>query len=325
MNERRKIIILISSGVLVALFLAFVSWLPGSDSTEQIVSDSNSSVILAKPTQEYTSKYITIRQTSPGAPLPVDADEQNAASRPQQLQNTTQEGPQSMTDEQIFDRLWPPVYREALQGLETHMVDQGFIKEEEKHLSITSDADMYSILLKIIDYMESRGWTTSEDATKLREGLMVHLPKQIEAERTNLRKNGVKTGILLPRDQHITSQDSTSLALDIIDGLKYVFSAPEAQAQFGLGVGWYTAPDCYKNLAEFNPVPGFNSLAFCCNCGLSCVPPLACVFVLDCGPFSTLCTIPLGCLNLNCKLWPNAIWDGPPGAVPPYTFTCGCG
>lgn len=241
---------------------------------------------------------------------------------PQADQQVSQ-GPQSLTDEEILNRLWPPVYREALQSLEIRMVEDGFITKREQHSVMQSDADIYAILSKLIDYAEKQGWIVTDDALKLRTGLAVDLPRQIEAERKALRIQGINTSQLLPRNQHIAKSDSKSLAIGIIDGLKYILSAHYADAQIPGVPGWHTTPDCYKDLAPFNPIPGFNSLAICCNCGLFCAPPLACVFVPDCGPFSVACTIPLGCLNLNCKLWPNAIWDK--FTNPLGTGICGCG
>ncbi len=74
MNEKRKILILMSLGVLIALFLLYVSWRSGSDNTEQVISNNSLPGIITKQNQDYTSKYITIRQTSPGTPPVEDAD-----------------------------------------------------------------------------------------------------------------------------------------------------------------------------------------------------------------------------------------------------------
>lgn len=228
-----------------------------------------------------------------------------------------------LTDREIFDRLWPPGYREALQSIEILMIEDGFVAEREQRSVVRSDADIYAILSKLIDYAEKQSWIVAEDAEKLRVGVTVDLPQQIEAERKALQMNGMGTSTILPRNQRIAESDKQSLIVGIIDGLKYMLSAHYADAQIPSVPGWHTTPDCYKDLMPFNPVPGFNSLAICCNCGLFCIPPLACVFIPDCGPFSVACTIPLGCLNLNCALWPNAIWDR---LTNPFsTGTCGCG
>ena len=230
-------------------------------------------------------------------------------------------GPQSFTDEEIFNRLWPPVYQDALQDLENRMIGDGFVAAGEQHQSIRSDEDVYFILSKLIDYAEKNEWIVVEDAAKLRVGLTVDLPQQIDGERRALRENGISTSTILPRNQRFVHSysDQDKLARDLIDGLKYVLTLHYADAQVG---GWHTAPDCYKDLAPLNPVPGFNSLAICCNCGLLCTP-YGCTFIPDCGPYSAACNVPLGCLNLNCGLWPNAIWDQ--FSYPLGTGICGCG
>ena len=42
------------------------------------------------------------------------------------------QGPQSLTREGVFNRLWPPVYRDALLGLETVMINDGFMSETDR-------------------------------------------------------------------------------------------------------------------------------------------------------------------------------------------------
>ena len=236
-----------------------------------------------------------------------------------------------LSEEQIFDILWPKSYRDALVMLQDLMVKDDFISESAKVSHMTSDDHIYAVLLKIAAYALKQGWVGSADFDQLRAGIQ-ELERTISAERANLRTTGkISNGVLLPGGQNINKTPLTAQSFFsmIVDGLKYSLTVNMANAQIPGVPGWHTTPDCYKDLAPLNPVPGVNVWAFCCNCGLFCVG-YYCEWFDDCGPFSVECNVPLGCLNLMCgpwilgvpsgPVWPNTIWDPFPG-----TGICGCG
>src|SRR3989338_8401464 len=225
----------------------------------------------------------------------------------------------ALSEEQIFDILWPESYRDALVMLQDLMIKDNFITTSEKNTIFATDDQIYAVLFKIAEYAKKQGWVGPADATQLQKGIQ-ELERLISMERANLRTTGkISSGLLLPGGQRI---DKTPMAKQdffsmIVDGLKYSLTTNSANAEIPGGGNWVTSPDCYKDLAPSNPVPGANLWVFCCNCGLYCVG-YYCEFIDDCGPYSTQCNVPLGCLNLICGAWPNAIWD-------PETGICGCG
>ena len=250
-----------------------------------------------------------------------DTEDRKEVSSAPETAYLTSEANLVLSEDQIFDILWPESYRDALIMLQDLMVKDGFMPESQKISQMKSDQHIYAALIKIADYAVKQGWVESVDFDKLRAGIE-ELERTIFVERANLRTTGkVSSDILLPGGQRIdkTPASKQSFFSMIIDGLKYSLTANTANAQF---LGWHTlGADCYKDLAPRYPVPGPNLWAFCCNCGFFCTP-LGCTFLPDCGPFSVACDVPLGCLNLMCKAWPNAIWDD---FSYPGTGICGCG
>lgn len=230
----------------------------------------------------------------------------------------------ALSEEQIFEILWPQSYRDALVILQDLMVNDGFITGSEKISPITSDDDVYAALFKIAAYAEKQGWVGSADTEQLRRGIQ-ELARIINVEREALRINGkISSGVVLPGGQRLneTPLSRQSFFSMIIDGLKYSLTVNAAHAQIPGGGNWVTSPDCYKDLSPTNPTPGVDLWAFCCNCGCRYVL-YTCVFVPDCGPYSRGCDVPFGCLNLVCGGWPNAIWDQ--FSYPLGTGICGCG
>lgn len=232
-----------------------------------------------------------------------------------------------LSSEEIFDRLWPPDYRnDYLGALEDIMIDDGFLGPSDKHDMIDSDEDVYAILLNTINYAQAKGWLHPDDARKMQSALKNDLPKDIARERKSLENTGKSSGALLLYNQQFASEkhDTRFFIEDIVEGLKYFFSTQHAYA------GWVTSPDCYKDNNPGYTVPGFNAQTFCCDCGLnlSCNRGVCvCVWQEHCGPGGCSCAN-FGCLNGQCgwgagpasgpEKWPNAIWDS-------VTGTCGCG
>lgn len=216
----------------------------------------------------------------------------------------------AVSDEEVFNRLWPEDYRQGLFIVVDVMKKDGFVAQDIV-VTFHKNQDIYDFLELMLRYAKVKGWIDEERYQSFHGGLINILPETVEQEAQAYRQTGMRHNSLPGNQRLLLSGTSKDIVDTIIDGLGYVFFlAKPAEG------AWITGGDCYKDDAPFYPVPGFNSLNFCCNCGLKCAK--VCVFVPDCGPHSVACDIPLGCLNLNCKAWPNAIWD-------PTTGICGCG
>ena len=230
-----------------------------------------------------------------------------------------------LTEADVFNRVWTSDYRNYVETIEKLMIQDGFVKGPS---ALNTDQDMYDSMERILNYALKKGWVAEKDSESLRKGIREVLPALIEEEKQGFLSGNEQTKAL-PKDQNLTLQKKSQkdAVSDLLDGLKYVFMASPAHASEDYTPSWNTSPDCYKDLNALNPVPGVNLWAFCCNCGLYC--SYGCVFIYDCGPYSTSCNVPLGCLNLVCQSWPNAVWDAwwyfgsPPGNIP--TGICGCG
>jgi len=234
-----------------------------------------------------------------------------------------------MSEEEIFNTLWPKSYLENLRVFEDVMHNDGFITEAERHTVIDSEEDIYAVLLKMLDYTEAKQWIPAGDIAKLRQGLLGDFKKMKDRERELLREPPAEgpTSSLpqFPRPFLSSKEESsrTFIVSSLLNALS-ILSLPEAEAD---APWWHTlltgSSDCYKDEDEdFKPL-GPNLWAACCNCGLTFDIEFGTVFNLDCGPFSVFCDIPLGCLNLVCIDWPNAIWDA--FWYPNGMGICGCG
>ena len=229
-----------------------------------------------------------------------------------------------LSEAEVFDRLWPPAYREGLKKVENLMVSEGYVADSERS-PLNTDAEVYKTLNRIFGFARSRGAVDENDVASLERGLNELLPEIVKRERAALEGGAVGVSdIVLPGAQRlIYKKESGSLIADILDGLKYVLAVPEvAMASNDWTPSWNTKPDCYKDLNPMYPVYGFNGWVYCCNCGWKYVG-VSVVFVEDCGPFSAACDIPDGCLNLICAAYPNAVWDQ--FTNPLGTGICGCG
>lgn len=217
---------------------------------------------------------------------------------------------QKMSDSEIFDKMWPKEYREGLRDLEDTMIKDGFIKPEHKS-RMASDGDMFAFYKTTLEYARSKLWVSEKEYKNLLHGVTVVLPEIVGREKAGLRlqKNSKAP---IPGRQRVVGGAGTVLMRDILDGLFYVFSFAEPA-----NAAWFRDIDCYKDDIPIYPIPGPNLWSFCCNCGLLCTPK-GCIFFDDCGPEGAFCNKPLGCLNLACRVWPNAIWS-------PITGSCGCG
>ncbi|MDP3725822.1 MAG: hypothetical protein Q8R36_01350, partial [bacterium] len=71
--------------------------------------------------------------------------------------------PRPLTDEEIFDHLWPPSYRDYLLELEDFFIREGSLTKEKKHTVFDSEEDGYAILLALADYAEMKGFLPKSD------------------------------------------------------------------------------------------------------------------------------------------------------------------
>ncbi|MBI2637530.1 MAG: hypothetical protein HYW88_01390 [Candidatus Sungbacteria bacterium] len=233
----------------------------------------------------------------------------------------------NITETELFNRIWPPDYINGIRSVEKLMIQDGFITTPSP---LATDEDIYGSMERMLDYAIKKSWIAEKDTIGLRKGIREVLPALIEEEKQGFL-SGFEQTIALPKDQRIVydTLNKKKTISELFDGLKHVLlMAHPAKAVTDVPIGWFTSPDCYKDLNPYYGVPGVNLWDFCCNCGLRYVG-VAVVYIDNCGPFSTACDIPLGCLNLVCAAWPNAVWDAwwyasnPPGNVP--TGICGCG
>ncbi len=229
----------------------------------------------------------------------------------------------AMSDSEIFEKMWPKGYRTELRKMEEIMMQDGFVKQNEQS-PMASDEDMFDFYKTTLNYARHKQWVSKENYTNLLRGLTEILPEILGREKASLRRGGRDTSsIILPGGQRLTHDTSDTLVDSIIEGLSYVFSFAEPA-----NAAWFRDIDCYKDDIPFYPIPGPNLWSFCCNCGMhfqmvgtKCVPH----YDRDCGADMSHCNFdacapgrPLGCLNLACGVWPNAIWS-------PLTGICGCG
>lgn len=237
--------------------------------------------------------------------------------------NNIQENVLKLSDSEIFEKMWPSVYRSDLRKFEEFMMQDGFINSSERS-PMLSDEDMFDFYKTMLNYAHSKQWVSEENYHNLLRGVTEILPNVLGLEKAILRGERGGSSFLLPGGQRMAQDKSDTLVSNIIEGLKYVFSFAEPA-----NAAWYRDIDCYKDDIFPYPIPGPNLYSFCCNCGFYFVPAgTKCVpiYESDCGEFNETCIekskcappLPLGCLNLACAAWPNAIWD-------PLTGICGCG
>lgn len=248
-------------------------------------------------------------------------------------ENRPSPAPRELSEQEIFDRIWPSRYRKTLQSFEV-IVSRDWTRAGETNLDsdprayntlparagtsvgsttpqFSTDEDIYRSLLRIGEGAYRQGWIAENDYRMYQKGVRDVLPGLTEQEKAELRNTGTRSRLLLRDQSFATEKNARSLVRDLIDGVKYIFFlADPAYAS------WVTQPECYKDDDPDNKQEGVDAAAFCCNCGLKCGK--ACVYVHDCGQNGQNCNVQLGCLNQICGQWKNAIWD-------PQTFICGCG
>lgn len=230
-------------------------------------------------------------------------------------------GISKMSDSEIFEKMWPKEYRTELKKIENIMVRDGFLKEQDRNM-LSSDEEMFAFYRTMFAYARTKGWIDDKSFSNFLRSLESDYPTIIGNERNSLRTSGKLEAYMPGNQRFFASKPIDMLVQDIIDGLGYVLLLAKP-----VHAAWVRTGDCYKDDMPFFPVPGPNLKAVCCNCGIkyemtggTCEPK----FKEDCGELNIECNAGcapptnLGCLNLACATWPNAIWD-------PVTGTCGCG
>ena len=226
-----------------------------------------------------------------------------------------QESEKALSDKEIFHNLFPDEFIDGLQEVQDLLIKQGEMKTAEG-IVFDSEDNILLFMNNLLDLYVDKALISAENQKKLSKSLNEEFPQLLEREKAILR-GGSESFFYkdLEKDQIVQAKKV------FLDGILQFF-LKTANAQISGLPGWVTVPDCYKSLVPLNPAPGVNLWAFCCNCGLRCTS-FGCIFIPDCGPFSAACNIPLGCLNLTCGKWPNAVWDQ--FDYPLGTGICGCG
>lgn len=185
-----------------------------------------------------------------------------------------------------FNIIWPDYYRNFLVSIRDRMITDGFLSSDS-YSSFANEDIIYEFLYKYLDYYKTLASLSDQEYQTL--------------------KNQLDNVPSLKADQHQAARKSLSLLRGILD--TFINQADAAWVSAGAF--------CYKDLAPLDITPGYASPVFCCNCGLQ-IFSFGTVFQADCGPFGSICQIPLGCLNSVCAGRGNAIWDA-------STSMCGCG
>lgn len=215
-----------------------------------------------------------------------------------------------ISEEELFNLMWPEEYRASLREIERVMIQEGFRASTSPRIILSKDAEIYAFLEEIVNFALAKSWITQAQATNLRGGIRSVLPETIEKEKAVLRRG---VSIDAPPDSsggttRIATEDAANFFSNLRDLLSFVKSAA---ASYSPG-----EVVCFKDDAPYDVRPGYNFWSLCCNCGLQCGN--YCTYIQNCGQYSGACNVPLGCLNLICYSWENAIWD-------PLTGICGCG
>lgn len=227
--------------------------------------------------------------------------------------------PPSLSEKEIFDRIWVPSYIGYLRHVEALDLKRSglLVPSEERTVTFATDADVYHSLNVILKNFHRMGWVNDQQFAQLTNALTNTIPPLVEQERALLRSGKTSDAVLPGRQRIASTRTERDFAQALIDGLGYAFSfAPDANAS------WVTYGDCYKDDAPKYPVLGFTQPVYCCNCGIRC-DGYDCYYLDDCGTYGAACDEQLGCLNNICQSWPNAIWDA--YWYPDSTLECGCG
>jgi len=190
----------------------------------------------------------------------------------------------------IFDIMTPEPVREAFRRHQALLVAKGIIdKSKVNPLSNTDEVTRF-VYDTFVRYINDPRVSSTERANA--KSALTRLPDVVAYERRRAER--------ILRGESADRIPTHFLAF-------LTLSTPKAEA------AWYTTSECYKDDNPESKAVGYNMIATCCNCGFEGED-----YVEDCGTNSVECGEPLGCLNMTCELYENAIWN-------PDTLMCGCG
>lgn len=202
-------------------------------------------------------------------------------------------GQKSTEEAKIFAIMFPEPTLRAFHENQTKLIAVGVMAESER-IALTTEQEVTQYIQRRFESYLNEPSVSDEEKAVARRTIQ-RLPQVMRSERE--RAERILRGEVAEK---IPSPLMSALTLAI----------PRAEAF------WYTIPDCYKDDNPFSMVPGYTNIALCCNCGYHCSD--GCAYFQDCGFQSIACNVPLGCLNLECKFYQNAIWSS-------LTGICGCG
>ncbi len=240
-------------------------------------------------------------------------------------------------DAAVAENLFPKYYTTALVKMQDAFIKAGWMSEDAR-TPLDSEEHVFAALRLSVDVAAKNSvYKTEAEAKAARHAVEVIFPAMWESER-ELYRLQKKSALKFFKGNMLGLGDSKDRLVEYSrrkqDFLARFFNAiapKEALAQ--VSGTWSAAPTCYKALNPQNTLRGSNlPWPLCCNCGLFC--SYGCTYYQDCLINSVLCNVPLGCLNLVCDGFWNAIWDGPyegeipvdatDFAAPAYSFACGC-
>ena len=203
----------------------------------------------------------------------------------------------NLSPEQIFSMLNPKSYLNALSSLQNTLIKEKQMRENER-MPLDSHERVIAFLIKSLDYLKEQGTIGSEDYTQFKRVLPgYYLALKQQEVRHEERLNDQNT-------PHNTTRYSSPLSIALLpptvelankNGILESISMG-FKMTFGIQTA-YAVVDCFNDRGP-NPTIGPNLWAPCCDC--------------------TVNGYPVGCLNLICASWPNAIYDYATGI-------CGCG
>lgn len=253
-----------------------------------------------------------------------------AEGTPIQQSTTTESKTEEViiTEEEIFFMMNPPEFIDTLTFYQDQLIQLGEIKETER-VVINSEENLVAFLLRGLEYLEKQNVLSSEDAERFKtflkeEYLNIRKQEAVELRQKTERNHSGSSSLSIkkfsrrpPAPLTLTAPPQIQLSqklgiVNVIKILSHTFLPKHVNA------AWVNMGNiCYKDDNPSYFVAGQNLWAPCCNCGLRCRKG-SCTPVYDCGPYGARCDIQLGCLNMACRSWPNAIWDM-------QTGICGCG
>jgi hypothetical protein len=216
-------------------------------------------------------------------------------------------------DERVREFALHPEYRRSVEEVEKTLAKVGFITEDEMITDLTSVENIQVQQHRFIDFLASRPedkyfYNNPANVASAHASIDKDIPKAVLARAdyfrslTRAKQDRVLAG--LPPEKESLFARAVNF-----------FSPESADAQI-YGV-WDSITFCYKTISV-GILPGVAIPWYNCNSGWFIAGYVE-TYYYDCLPYSVLCNLPLGCLNLVCYTKQNALADIPTG-----TYMCGC-